>query len=80
MKNTNMILVLLGVVAVFVLGVILLNLRAVLLPFIVAVLFSFIFQPIVTYLKSKKIPPGPFVYDLAEEFEKIVDQASKKAE
>ncbi len=56
MKNSNVILVLLGVVAVFVLGVILLNLRAVLLPFFVALLLSFIFQPVVLYLKSKKIP------------------------
>ena len=56
MKNNNVILVLLGIVAVFVLGVILQELRTVLLPFSVALLFSFIFQPIVIYLKKKKIP------------------------
>ncbi len=56
MKNSNVILVLLGIIAIFVLGVILQELRSVLLPFFVAVMFSFIFQPVVTFLKSKKIP------------------------
>jgi AI-2 transport protein TqsA len=56
MKNTNVILVLLGVIAVFVLGVTLQELRAVLLPFSVAVLLSFIFRPVVFFLNARRIP------------------------
>lgn len=56
MKNANLILVLLGIIAVFVLGVILQELRTVLLPFSVALLFSFIFRPVVVFLKDRKIP------------------------
>ena len=37
-------------------GVVLLELRTVLIPFSVALLVSFMFQPIVLYLKSKRIP------------------------
>ena len=56
MKNSNVIIVLLSVVAVFVLGVMLQELRTVLLPFSVAVLLSFIFRPLVFFLKARKIP------------------------
>ena len=56
MKNTNVIVLLLGIVAVFVLGVILQEMRSVLLPFSVAVLLSFIFRPVVFFLKARKIP------------------------
>lgn len=56
MKNSNVILVLLGIIAVFVLGVVLQELRSVLLPFFVAVMFAFLFQPVVSFLKSKRIP------------------------
>lgn len=56
MTDNKLIPVLLSIITVFVLGVILLELRTVLLPFSVALLLSFIFQPIVIYLKKKKIP------------------------
>ncbi len=46
---------LLGLIAAFVVGVVLLELRSVLVPFSVALLLSFIFQPIVLYLKSRRI-------------------------
>ncbi|MCY4673661.1 MAG: AI-2E family transporter [Bacteroidetes bacterium] len=47
---------LLGLIAAFVAGVTLLELRSVLVPFSVALLLSFIFQPIVIYLKARRIP------------------------
>lgn len=47
---------LLALIAAFVVGVTLLELRSVLVPFSIAVLLSFIFQPIVLYLKARKIP------------------------
>ncbi|MFB3133229.1 MAG: AI-2E family transporter [Rhodothermales bacterium] len=56
MKNLNVIVVLLGVVAVFVLGVILQELRSVLLPFSVAMLLSIVFRPVVFFLKARRIP------------------------
>ncbi len=56
MADNRAIPILLSIIAIFVLGVILLELRAVLLPFSVALLLSFIFQPVVVYLKSKRIP------------------------
>ncbi len=56
MKNLNVIVVLLGIVAVFVLGVILQELRSVLLPFSVAMLLSIIFRPVVFFLKARRIP------------------------
>lgn len=56
MKNSNVIVVLLGIIAVFVLGVILQELRSVLLPFSIALLFSFIFRPVVVFLKGKRVP------------------------
>ena len=56
MKTSKVIPVLLGIVAVFVIGVILSELRAVLVPFSVALLLSFLFQPIVIFLKARRIP------------------------
>lgn len=56
MTDSKFIPVLLSIITVFVVGAILLELRTVLLPFSVALLLSFIFQPIVIYLKKKKIP------------------------
>ncbi len=47
---------LLGLIAAFFVGVTLLELRSVLVPFSVALLLSFIFQPIVIYLKARRIP------------------------
>ncbi len=56
MKHLNLLLVLLGILAVFVLGVILQELRSVLLPFVLAVLFSVAFKPLVLYLNARRIP------------------------
>lgn len=47
---------LLGLIAAFFVGVTLLELRSVLVPFSVALLLSVIFQPIVLYLKARRIP------------------------
>lgn len=52
----NVLIFLFAIVAVFVLGVTLLSLGSVLLPFVIAVLISIIFDPLVAYLKSKKVP------------------------
>ena len=46
----------LGLVALFVLYVGLQELRAVLIPLVLAVLVAFIFQPIVLFLKEKRVP------------------------
>lgn len=48
--------VLLAIIATFFLGVILLQLKVVLLPFAVALLLSIIFKPIVTGLRSRRVP------------------------
>jgi len=48
--------VFLGLIAVFFVGVTLLELKSVLVPFSVALLLSFIFQPIVLFLKARRIP------------------------
>ena len=45
-----------GLIAAFVVGVTLHELRVVLVPFSVALLLSFIFQPIVLYLRARRIP------------------------
>ena len=55
-KSDKVVPILLGVIAAFVVGVILLQLRSVLIPLSVALLFSFIFQPIVVYLKERRVP------------------------
>jgi len=52
----GLISVLLGLIAAFFVGVTLLELRIVLVPFSIALLLSFIFQPIVVYLKMRRIP------------------------
>ncbi len=56
MDKKNIIIILLAIIVVFILGVTLLTLQSVLLPFIVAVLFSIIFDPMVKFLKKKKVP------------------------
>ncbi len=40
----------------FVIGVVLIELKVVLLPFVIAALFSVLLQPIVRYLRSKRLP------------------------
>ena len=55
-KPQGIVFGLLGLIAAFVAGVTLLELRSVLVPFSVALLLSFIFQPIVIYLKARRIP------------------------
>jgi len=56
MKRTNIILFFLGIIVVFLLGVVLQQLRTVLLPFVIAILFSIIFEPVVLFLKEKRVP------------------------
>ena len=56
MDKKNIIIILLAIIVVFILGVTLLSLQSVLLPFIVAVLFSIIFDPMVRFLRKKKVP------------------------
>lgn len=55
-RNSNLPVVFLGIIAVFVLGVILAQLKVVLLPFVVAILLSIIFKPIILGLREKKVP------------------------
>ncbi len=47
---------LIGVIAAFFVGVTLLELKTVLVPFSIALLLSIMFQPLVVWLKSKRIP------------------------
>lgn len=56
MNKNNITIILLALIVVFLLGVTLMSLESVLLPFIVAVLLSIIFDPMIRYLKSKKVP------------------------
>ncbi|MDH3251821.1 MAG: AI-2E family transporter [Ignavibacteria bacterium] len=56
MKHLNLLVVFLGIVAVFVIGVILQELRSVLLPFVLAILFSVAFKPLVLSLNARRIP------------------------
>lgn len=56
MKKENLIVILLGIIALFVVGVTLFFLESVLLPFIVAVLLSIIFRPAVVFLNDRKVP------------------------
>ena len=56
MDKKNIIIILLAIIVVFILGVTLLSLQSVLLPFVVAVLFSIVFDPMVKFLKKKRIP------------------------
>ena len=54
--TNRIILFLIGCIAVFLLGVTLMQLRTVLVPFSVALLLSIMFQPLVVFLKKKRIP------------------------
>lgn len=56
MKSNNLLLLVLGILAVFVLGVILQELQSVLLPFLIAVLLSILFEPVIVFLKQKRVP------------------------
>lgn len=55
-KNSNLYLVFLGIIAVFVLGLTLLELKAVLMPLVIALLLSIIFKPAILWLRSKRVP------------------------
>jgi len=55
-RPQGLVSVFLGLIAVFFVGVTLLELKSVLVPFSVALLLSFIFQPIVLFLKARRIP------------------------
>ncbi len=56
MKDSRLVLLLLGILVVFVLGVVLQTLQSVLLPFLIAVLLSIIFEPVVLFLKKRRVP------------------------
>ncbi len=56
MERINIMLVFLGIIVVFILGVVLQLLQSVLLPFVIAILFSIIFEPVVLFLKRKRVP------------------------
>lgn len=53
---TRLIAVLLSILTTVALGVVFLELKVVLVPFVIAALFSIILQPLVRYLRSKRIP------------------------
>ena len=53
---TRLIAVMLSILTMFVLGVVLIELKIVLLPFVIAALVSVLLQPIVRYLRSKRLP------------------------
>ena len=53
---TRLIAVLLSILTMFVIGVVLIELKIVLLPFVMASFISVLLQPIVTYLRSKRLP------------------------
>jgi predicted PurR-regulated permease PerM len=55
-KRDNLILIALGIIAFFVLGNVFQELSALLLPFAIAVLFSILFNPVVSFLKQRKVP------------------------
>ncbi len=55
-SNSRLALALLIILTLFVVGVVLKLLKAVLLPFAIALLLSNIFKPIVTFLRSKRVP------------------------
>ncbi len=55
-SNSRLMLAMLIVVTLFIIGVVLHELRTVLLPLAIALLLSNIFSPVVTYLKSKRVP------------------------
>ena len=56
MKDSKVVIALLGIIATFVLGVILDLLESVLLPLVVAVFLSYLFKPMVIALKKRRIP------------------------
>ncbi|MCE2504235.1 MAG: AI-2E family transporter [Chlorobi bacterium] len=56
MKDSKVVIALLGIIATFVLGVILYLLKSVLLPLVIAIFLSYLFKPIVIALKKRKIP------------------------
>lgn len=53
---TRLIAILLSILTMFAIGVVLIELKIVLLPFVMASFISVLLQPIVRYLKSKRLP------------------------
>lgn len=56
MRHPNLLLFLLGVLAVFVIGVTLQELQVILVPFVLAALLSIIFRPVVVELRRRRVP------------------------
>lgn len=56
MRYSRIIALLLGIIVVALLGYIMQEMKSVLLPFVIAVFFSIIFQPVMTFLRKKKVP------------------------
>lgn len=56
MRYSRLIALLLGIIVIALLGYIMQEMKSVLLPFVIAVFFSIIFQPIMTFLRAKKVP------------------------
>lgn len=55
-KNSNLYLVFLAVIAIFVVGVTLLELKSVLMPLVIAFLLSIIFKPAILWLRAHRVP------------------------
>ncbi|MCB0712079.1 MAG: AI-2E family transporter [Ignavibacteriae bacterium] len=56
MKESKVIIALLGIIATFVVGVVLDILESILLPLVVATFLSYLFKPMVLWLKKRQIP------------------------
>lgn len=56
MKQSNIIILMLGLITTVVIGFVLYQLSSILLPFIIAVFLSYIFRPIILYLDKRKFP------------------------
>lgn len=56
MKDSKVVIALLGIIATFVVGVILYLLQSVLIPLVVAAFLSYLFKPLVVFLQRRKVP------------------------
>lgn len=56
MRYSRIIALLLGIIVVVLLGYIMQEMKSVLLPFVIAMFFSIIFQPVMLFLRAKKVP------------------------
>lgn len=56
MKESKIVIGLLGIMATFVLGVVLYMLQSVLIPLVIAAFISYLFKPLVTFLQKRRVP------------------------